>query len=108
MFASSLLNVNSVVDAEKTETMWYRIYADGFIQQGGFTTTKSAGATINLPYAMPDGNYSCVVTKMATSSEHSIGVPTRTATSFSYTIRGTNGASNQPATISWLVEGFLK
>lgn len=108
MFASSLLNVNSVVEAEKTQTMWYRIYADGFIQQGGFTTANSAGATINLPYPMPNGDYSCVASKMATSSEHSIGIPTRTATSFTYTIRGTNGASNQPARISWLVEGFLR
>jgi hypothetical protein len=57
---------------------------------------------------MKDGNYSCVATKMAATSEHSVAVTSRTATTFTFAIRGTNGASNQPSLISWQLEGYAE
>lgn len=87
---------------------WYRLYSDGFIIQGGYTTSASAGMTITLPHTMKDGNYSCVATIMRTVNEHSVAISGRTATNFSFTIRGVNGASNQGSIISWQLEGYIE
>lgn len=99
---------NSIVEAYNGTSSWYRLYSDGFIIQGGYTTTASAGMTITLPHIMKDGNYSCVATKMAATSEHSVAVTERTNKTFTFAIRGFNGASNQPSLISWQLEGYIK
>ena len=97
-----------LIEAYNGDSSWYRLYSDGFIIQGGYTTTASAGMSITLPHTMKDGNYSCVATVMRTVNEHSVAISGRTATSFSFTIRGTNGASNQGSIIAWQLEGYVE
>ena len=41
---------------------WYRLYADGWVEQGGQTNYSTGGKTINLPIEMADTNYYVAVT----------------------------------------------
>lgn len=48
---------------------WYRLYADGWVEQGGRTATNISQATITLPVEMADTEYSVI----ATTRSNSIG-----------------------------------
>ena len=53
---------SQIVREYNNGTKWYRLYADGWVEQGGFSTTDGANATqINLLVQMSDATYSPLV-----------------------------------------------
>lgn len=48
-----------VVESYRSGTSWYRVYSDGWIEQGGYATgiTNHTGSTITLLKAMADTDY---------------------------------------------------
>lgn len=51
-----------VVQNYKSGTSWYRIWSDGWIEQGGFYYPKTSGTvTVNLPKAYLDTNYNITI-----------------------------------------------
>lgn len=103
--ANDLINlstkVNShvyVVESYRNNTKWYRVWSDGWLEQGGCADTSSGGdvkVTLLKPYA--DRNYTIVgqaVEKGSTLRNGSTtDVTTKTATSFRIGIYG-GGAEN--------------
>lgn len=47
-----------VVTTYKSGTSWYRVWSDGWVEQGGYVNkTRDVACTITLPKAMKDTNY---------------------------------------------------
>lgn len=80
---------------------WYRLYEDGWVEQGGFPTTTS---TVTLPIEMRDVFYWQDV-HMVANTNNNITFSTRgydlTTTGFKY-----NNASTPISSIRWEVEGY--
>lgn len=85
------LNAHKVIDfqeptAENNYT-WYRLYASGFVEQGGLTATIT-DTTVNLPVEMADTNYSIIATSYkadagsTNASNNGLTVGQRTTTTF--------------------------
>lgn len=60
----SALNAHRVIEFQAPTTennyTWYRKYADGWVEQGGYvaaTSTSTTGLAVTLPVAMADANY---------------------------------------------------
>lgn len=47
-----------VVETYRDGTEWYRVYSDGWIEQGGIASATTSNVTINLLKPMKDANYS--------------------------------------------------
>ena len=65
---------------------WYRLYADGWVEQGGIATTNGSNATpITLPVEMVDANYVPFIQGMTQSDGYANAgwqvMPVGTATS---------------------------
>lgn len=77
-----------VVENYKNGDAWYRVWSDGWIEQGGYAsaTTAAANQTVNLNKAFTTTNYFAVVA-LATASTYDLGsyqtdVFSKTTTSF--------------------------
>lgn len=88
-----------VIESYRNGTEWYRVWSDGWVEQGGRAITSSgAGKTVTLlkPYA--DRNYTIVGQAVETSSSFRNGNTTdivnKTATSFSIGIYGGAAENN--------------
>ena len=95
------LEVNSkpivVIKTGSTSAGWYRVYSDGWIEQGGHA---KGGVTITLPTAFKDTNYIAVGTRVNDDSDESINVQSKTTTSFVF------GGENPNNDIDWIAKGF--
>ena len=66
---------------------WYRLYASGWVEQGGLTTVAT-DITVNLPVEMADTNYSIIATSYkadagsSNASNNGLTVGQRTTTTF--------------------------
>lgn len=103
-----------VVEPYKNGTNWYRIYSDGWIEQGGratFTNVESYKTfTVTLLKEMKDTNYS--VYAMCARLEDApvafgIGYKVQTATNFIIQIVQT-GSSDFAKYVNWKAEGYIK
>jgi hypothetical protein len=60
-----LVNVSSnasvCIESWHEGTEWYRVYSDGWCEQGGYTTVDEFGA-VNLPREYIDTNYTVILT----------------------------------------------
>lgn len=95
------LEVNSkpivVIKTGSTSAGWYRVYSDGWIEQGGHA---KGGVTITLPTAFKDTNYIAVGTRVNDDTDESINVQGKTTTSFHF------GGENPDNDIDWIAKGF--
>ena len=109
--------VDTVVDFQSPSSAngytWYRKYASGWVEQGGFITGWNARdnvGLITLPVTMADTNY-CVLTTgtsnrgAATDWNFSSGATPKSTTQFSYSIYG-SGVSDIATGMSWQVSGM--
>lgn len=102
-----------VPSAENNYT-WYRLYADGWVEQGGYATlpaqaaSTTATASSNLPVTMSDTNYSTTWIQVydgGGSHELTQVYVNRTITSIGitfYSLAATNGGN----IIGWEVKGM--
>jgi hypothetical protein len=84
-------NENTVVTTYSSGTTWYRIWSDGWIEQGGKytgTTGTCWNTTITLPKAFSNTNYNISVTSTGLAGdmwgEHGENVESITTSSFKY------------------------
>ena len=96
--------VDTVVAFQKptagNDYTWYRKYASGWVEQGGYVSITDAVMTINLPITMSNTNYCLVVFQERNIDGTSVpGITEKTTVSFSTNAQATaNG--------SWHVEGM--
>jgi hypothetical protein len=83
---------------------WYRKYADGWIEQGGFVSNVSGEQTVNFPITMADTNYAMFKT-MATASSNNVQY-----SNVSFYARTTASAKTTTAgaDFSWEVKGMAQ
>lgn len=104
-----------VPTAENNYT-WYRLYADGWVEQGGKTTTftntangTSDNKTVVLPITMLDANYNTITTRAGGSSGWSwreLCVSGKTTTQFTIEEWTNNAASGTTCYAEWQVSGM--
>lgn len=103
-----------VVENYDNTTSWYRVYSDGWCEQGGRTFhTNNVGviATITLLKTMKDTNYSVSVssgrTDGAADAARAIGFSIVSSSSFIITVYTPSGFTSQSTTFSWQVSGYI-
>lgn len=67
---TSLQTVHCVIETYQNGTSWYRLYDDGWVEQGGTTPGVTNNfATQSLLVIMSDGDYSVTVTRLGTTTD---------------------------------------
>lgn len=87
---------------------WCRKYADGWVEQGGISTTSAAGGTtvpVSLPVTMSDTNYTINVTKRTNDTGGSYYFGTRVNLS-SITVSGFSVLPDSSGGFCWQVSGM--
>lgn len=98
---SSLREVQTVIETYVNGTSWYRVWSDGWCEQGGYATTDGSTATsllkefINTNYALQ-----LAVFRNAATSSH-VNIKQKTTTSF--TFDRANGATG----VYWRASGYI-
>ena len=92
-----------LVDSYMNGTNWYRVYSDGWCEQGGFIA--NTGGTVNLLQTMQNNTYTCIVVHNGSSAkgEGFIHAYNKTTTSFQY---GLSVNTSGMAYISWYLCGI--
>lgn len=88
---------------------WYRKYADGWVEQGQYTTTTSGQITqFNYPVAMSDSNYTLQITPayFNSGSSATVNVVTKTKTGFSAWGSQTGQGGYWAVPCGWQVSGM--
>lgn len=95
-----------VVESYRNGTEWYRVWSDGWIEQGGSITTalQDTTITVTLLKVMADTNYQIYATKLMSSSPHAnVAAGEKTVEKFKVSV----GSSYQYGStcVEWLVIG---
>ena len=99
-----------VVETYNNGHDWYRIYSDGWVEQGSWVlltgSTIPNNTTINLLVAMDADNYTCVVSSNVGSSgwQYANGATVEGKTSTTFNTRVATGAGT--AQFNWYVCGY--
>lgn len=94
---SSLKQVECVVDTYSNGTSWYRIWSDGWCEQGGRVTSAGASGTVTMIQSFASTNYTLLCQEGSTSDfggtdkdvggyADNIGVTNGTVNSFRYSV----------------------
>lgn len=107
MVAFDMKEVPCVVETYVNGTSWYRVYSDGWCEQGGKTSQQAhSGITINLlkPYA--NANYTITIsTQNLTSNVHTTNVSNITASAFKVT--SNYGGTDSTGIVAWMTSGYI-
>ena len=108
--ASNCAEVYPVITTYQNGTSWYRIYSDGWCEQGGRfnanNTTTTATYTVNLLKSYIDTNYSIVTCGYSNHADQfKNGVAPYSFTTSSFEIQTYNNDALQP--IVWQTCGYL-
>ena len=92
---------STVIETYRNGASWYRIWSDGWVEQGGtFYQNATATTSVNLVITMLDNYYSIILQRMNNSNSYELAVTSTTTTSFS---TGTTAAGGD---YKWKVEGM--
>lgn len=104
----------NIVEKKQSGTSWYRVYSDGWCEQGGITglIADYGTATVNLLKSFADTNYTITKATMMPSTGDDgqwnnnaiIRYATRTVNSFQIYNRGSADGGRY---VSWQAEGYL-
>lgn len=107
-FATAMNNtgIRTIVEAYSNGTSWYRVYSDGWCEQGG-TNTDHTNIVITLLKPYRDTNYSVIATPASNNTKNSnfsAAIGTRTTTQFniSFSNNITGNSCNH-----WLAYGYI-
>ena len=94
-------------------TSWYRVYSDGWCEQGGYSsdTTDYALLSISLLKVYKDTNYTLTITSCSTNGTNSAGIPMVMAGyTQKFTSYFTRRSSTNPyrAGVSWQACGYIR
>lgn len=100
-----------IVEITQNGTEWYKIWSDGWVEQGGYFKGLYGG-TVTLPIPMKDEKYALFTSKYTSSydsSSYVINTYTKTYKSFDVAGRGQGGKGfGSNATGHWYVCGYMK
>lgn len=87
---------------------WYRLYSDGWVEQGGYATAGqyNNGTVINLPVTMANANYTVLVAPKSNTHWSDDAMYNRNGTSQIIIYAGYNGGSGQNDEVCWEVKGM--
>ena len=98
-----------VVEVGGDSTSWYRVWSDGFIEQGGVTSQAgSAGSTVSFHEPFKDSNYSFVATPLQFSASRCYvcySKDTKTASSINVVVMNRLGEFDA-TDIDWYACGY--
>lgn len=106
-YFSKLYTVHCVVDTFKSGSSWYRVYDDGWVEQGGTLSLSACPQTITLLKQYRDNNYTICIGGGDPDSNASVcatSVYSRAVGSFSL-VNGFNGTFYS-CVISWMACGY--
>lgn len=83
-------------------TTWYRVWPDGWIEQGG-VAAKGSSVTVTFPKAFKDTNYTVVITSIGTNGEIYAQCVTKTSAT---QMKIYNNGGSTSLTKSWYACGF--
>ena len=100
-----------IVETYHSGTEWYRVWSDGWCEQGGeIDGISSAYRTVNLLKNFVDTNYTIVTSQQSSSSSYPnstiIGYYNKQVGSFQLGTRYVS-ANETPAKISWQAKGYI-
>lgn len=102
-----LATVHCVVETYVNGTSWYRVYDDGWCEQGGFSSGEGAPVTITLLKPYKDTNYSVVLGKSHPDTQ-SVCQQVNYLTTTSFVHSGSyNGSSDNRRLCFWVAYGFI-
>lgn len=89
---------------------WYRIYTDGWCEQGG-TTGNANTNTVTLPITMPTTSYTVIATEYSNSNSTggytNPGIAVNSKTTNSFQVRGIGGSAFSGNVWDWMVTGYI-
>jgi hypothetical protein len=88
---------------------WYRIYSDGWCEQGGTTNYSTNPLTINLFVEMQDTNYTALAIEQNSSGgcwEQITGKSTTTVSVGRFYASGSSGSAGAGRDVNWEVKGY--
>ena len=83
----------------------YRLYNDGFIEQGGTCAANYSGAAVTFPVTMNDGNYQFQLSVGQGQLTGTVGTVVDNRTTTGMTVY-TNYSTGQPSYICWEIKGM--
>jgi predicted amino acid-binding ACT domain protein len=100
---------SSVVDSGKSDNKWYRVWSDGWIEQGGSTYGQSlpTSNTVTFLKAFKDTSYTLQVNyniKTSNVGAYAVGYDNKTINSF--ITRGPSSATKQDNAFDWYACGY--
>ena len=99
-------NGRYLVDAEIDGTSWYRIYNDGWCEQGG--VTSSSGSTLfSKPFRDTDYYINTNQPLIGGGYEPTTGITSRSTTSFSVYSASEAGAAGSSWSVTWMACGYI-
>lgn len=75
---TSTIGANTIINTYSSGTSWYRIWSDGWIEQGGRVTKTASSGTITFSKAFKDTNYTFVSQEGAGTNGEATGTSTDT------------------------------
>lgn len=107
------LKAHSIVETYVNGTSWYRVYSDGWCEQGGYVTNSSYSSTVSLLQTYANTNYNVIFGLQAetTSSDDSALCPfvrTSTKTVSSFDIYRYARAIYATFDIAWKASGYIR
>jgi len=106
-----------LVQSRNNGSSWYNLYSDGWVEQGGTSTSGQASpVTVSLPITMANGKYQIQLTPQITDNTiydytasriatiRNSNNYTNSTTSFMYAVTSTTGAST--VSVCWEVKGY--
>jgi len=108
---ADLAEVQCVIEPYVNGTSWYRVYSDGWCEQGGKfnanNTATTASYTVNLLKSYKDTNYSIVTCGYSNHADQfKNGVAPYSFTTSSFVIQTFNNDALQP--IVWQASGYIE
>lgn len=98
-------SIVTVIESYTNNMDWYRIYSDGWCEQGGYVTISATSTTIPFLKQMRDSNY-CILTQGKTSAyttSNTINIQSLSKTVSSMTI----GCATTTINVYWKICGYL-
>jgi hypothetical protein len=104
--SASASNVAVVVQNYVSGTSWYRVWSDGWIEQGGTTTRSDTGEfTITFLKSFTNTNYTLMLSNSATSSGNAYAPQIRTKNKNNAVMYLTTGTTATNI-VNWLICGY--
>ena len=92
-----------VIETYINETSWYRVYSDGWCEQGGYATTVASGASIYLLRSFSDANYTIHIIQNTGGGTPVYSSPANLGTSSFHVYTYGGGSAN----LWWMACGYL-